>query len=134
MAEERRTQGSEGTTGRGGAGTGSRGAGARGSRSGTTRRGAGTASGRGSRAGSPDLEERLAQLEERLQRVTGDRGEQTAYWAVLESILPADARKHLRTAGREQLLAARSILDAWIARMDRDQDDRSRRRESIPVE
>ena len=81
-----------------------------------------------------ELEERLSQLEERLQRLDKDQDRQTAYWAIIESVLPGDARKHLRAAGREQLLAARSILDAWIARMDQEPDEASPRRESIPVE
>ena len=81
-----------------------------------------------------ELERRLAELEERLARLSGDRGEQTAYWAILESILPADARRHLRAAGREQLLAARSMIDAWIARMDREREDRGTPRETIRVD
>ncbi len=131
MAEER-TQPTDETASGGGARRGSRGGTRSGTRGGAR---AGTSGGRsGSGRDARELEQRLAQLEQRLERLTGDRGEQTAYWAVLESILPADARKHLRTAGREQLLAARSILDAWIARMDNDSQERSRRRESIPVE
>ncbi len=87
----------------------------------------------------PSLEERLARLEEKLDRLAegqGDqgRGAQTAYWAIVESILPADARQHLRAASREQLLAARSMIDAWVKRMDTDQDDRAPRRETIPVD
>ena len=81
-----------------------------------------------------ELEQRLADLERRLEQTSPNRGMQTAYWAIIESVLPGDARKHLRAAGREQLLAARSILDAWIARMDREPDEASPRRESIPVE
>ncbi len=82
----------------------------------------------------PSLEERLARLEEKLDRLAQGRGEQTAYWAILESILPADARRHLRAASREQLLAARSMLDAWVKRMDGDQEERSPRRETIPLD
>ena len=83
-----------------------------------------------------ELEERLRQLEERLQRLDRDEGRQTAYWAIIESVLPIDARRHLRAAGREQLLAARSILDMWIERMDRAPADRAAAgvRESIPVD
>ncbi|MFN2483828.1 MAG: hypothetical protein ABR509_02675 [Candidatus Limnocylindria bacterium] len=81
-----------------------------------------------------ELEARLADLERRLERTSRGGGEQTAYWAILESILPSDARRHLRAAGREQLLAARSILDAWIARMDRSADEPPARRETIRVD
>ena len=81
-----------------------------------------------------ELEARLAELEKRLERMSGGGGEETAYWAILESILPSDARRHLRAAGREQLLAARSILDAWISRMDRTGDEPAARRETIRVD
>ena len=81
-----------------------------------------------------NLEERLARLEEKLDRLAEGRGEQTAYWAILETILPADARRHLRAASREQLLAARSMLDSWVKRMDADQDEAAPRRETIPLD
>ena len=89
----------------------------------------------GSTTSSDELEQRIRELEQRLEQLSGGRaGEETAYWAVLESVIPSDARRHLRAAGKEQLLAARSILDAWIARMDRSSDDRPTRRETISVE
>lgn len=81
-----------------------------------------------------NLEERLARLEEKLDRLAEGRGEQTAYWAILETILPADARRHLRAASREQLLAARSMLDSWVKRMDADKDESAPRRETIPLD
>ena len=34
-------------------------------------------------------------------------------------VLPPEGKQHVRNARREALLAARSILDAWIDRMDR---------------
>jgi hypothetical protein len=40
----------------------------------------------------------------------------------------------LRTARKEQLLAARAMLDHWIARIDRAPEERIRRRESIKLE
>ena len=102
---------------------------------GTTPAAATDASGSAGAQHTADLEQRIRDLEQRLERLSGGRGgEETAYWAVLESVLPADARRHLRAAGREQLLAARSILDAWIGRMDPDPEDRTSRRETIPVE
>ena len=38
--------------------------------------------------------------------------------------LPEETARHLRNAGREQLLAVRSLLDAVIARLERT-DERS---------
>ena len=83
---------------------------------------------------TPNIEERLARLEEKLDRLAEGRGEQTAYWAVLETILPSDARRHLRAASREQLLAARSMLDSWVKRMDAGEADAAPRRETIPLD
>ena len=36
----------------------------------------------------------------------------------MRNIFPAETRTHMKAAGREQLLAARSYLDHWIAKMD----------------
>ncbi len=43
---------------------------------------------------------------------------ETAFWAVMREVFPAQTRTHMRAAGREQLLAARSYLDHWIAKLD----------------
>ena len=43
---------------------------------------------------------------------------ETAFWALLHALFPEEARKHLKVAGREQLLAARVYLDRWIDRLD----------------
>jgi hypothetical protein len=68
-----------------------------------------------------ELEQRLADLERRVPRSSdgGSRsGFETAFWAMMHAVLPDEARKHLKVAGREQLLAARVYLDRWIARLD----------------
>jgi len=69
-----------------------------------------------------DLEARIAELEKRSTwRSTMDEGRsgvETAFWAAVHTISPEEARKHLKVAGREQLLAARVYLDRWIARLD----------------
>lgn len=51
------------------------------------------------------------------------------WWARLRSLLtggllPSETREHLRSARREQLLAARSLLDALISRMERGKEGR----------
>ena len=85
-----------------------------------------------------DLEARIADLESRLPR--GERGErretiETAFWAVMRNILPGETRTHMKAAGREQLLAARSYLDHWIERMDEAHaEEKPAPRESIEVE
>ena len=55
---------------------------------------------------------------------------ETAFWAVMRNVFPDETRTHMKAAGREQLLAARSYLDHWIAKMDETAPRRgSRRRE-----
>lgn len=72
-----------------------------------------------------ELEARLADLERRSSwRDTmneGRSGVETAFWAAVHSLFPEEARKHLKVAGREQLLAARVYLDRWIARLDEEE-------------
>jgi hypothetical protein len=69
-----------------------------------------------------ELEARIAELERRGNwRNTVDEGRsgmETAFWSMVHSVFPVEARKHLKVASREQLLAARVYLDRWIARLD----------------
>jgi hypothetical protein len=68
-----------------------------------------------------ELEARLAELERQARPTTsgdGRSGIEAAFWATVHSIFPDDARRHMKAAGREQLLAARVYLDRWIARLD----------------
>lgn len=69
-----------------------------------------------------DLEARIADLERRSTwRGTVDEGRtgmETAFWAMVHTVFPEEARRHLKAATREQLLAARVYLDRWIARLD----------------
>jgi hypothetical protein len=87
-----------------------------------------------------DLEARIADLEKRASwRSTMDEGRsgaETAFWAVVHTLFPEEARKHLKVAGREQLLAARVYLDRWIARLDEEQaaTDEGRQHEKINIE
>jgi hypothetical protein len=81
-----------------------------------------------------DLEARIADLERRFPR--GERREsvETAFWAIMRNIFPSETRSHMKAAGREQLLAARSYLDHWIAKMDTEQAEPKATHESIKVE
>lgn len=89
---------------------------------------------------SAELEARIAELEKRSTwRSTMDEGRsgaETAFWAVVHTLFPEEARKHLKVAGREQLLAARVYLDKWIARLDEDQaaSEAGRQHEKIEIE
>ena len=82
-----------------------------------------------------ELEDRLARLEERLAEleVRADRRPKMA--TVRDELIPPDVRVHLRTAGREQLLALRALVDHWMERLDRRaEEDGLPRHESISLE
>lgn len=87
---------------------------------------------------SADLEARIAELERRSLRSAvedGRTGMETAFWAMVHTLFPQEARKHLKVAGREQLLAARVYLDRWIARLDeQDSESAARPHEKIEIE
>jgi len=66
----------------------------------------------------------MAELDARLARLEAgaryrERGRQ-----LLAKVMPPDASRHFRNAGREELLGIRSIVDFWIARID-DAEDRA---------
>ena len=87
-----------------------------------------------------ELERRIAELERRSPRAMlqdGKSGLEEAFWAVTHSLFPEDARKHLKTATREQLMAARVYVDKWIARLDQQESESpapARAHEKIDVE
>lgn len=84
-----------------------------------------------------ELEQRIADLERRVLRPSdegGRSGFETAFWAMMHTIFPDEARKHLKVAGREQLLAARVYLDRWIARLDEEAEKTDRPHEKIDIE
>src|SRR3954467_13358321 len=76
------------------------------------------------------LEERLAEMEARAggAEFRADPRPLEALDAVLDMLLPAEVRGHMRAARKEQLLAVRSMVDIWIERVDRNAEDRPRRR------
>jgi hypothetical protein len=81
-----------------------------------------------------ELEERIAELERRLRRGESREGMETAFWAVMRSVFPDETRRHMKAAGREQLLAARSYLDHWIAKLADKPAVEAPTRETIEVE
>ena len=87
-----------------------------------------------------ELERRIAELERRSPRAMlqdGKSGLEEAFWAMTHSLFPEEARKHLKTATREQLMAARVYLDKWIARLDEQESESAappRPHEKIEVE
>ena len=90
----------------------------------------------GSITGLPK-DERLAELEARLQRLEKAPTLRARGRSMMDKVMPPEASEHFRNAGREQLLGVRSIVDFWIARLD-EADERAARgandRETIEIE
>lgn len=82
-----------------------------------------------------DLQARIEQLERRTNRWDARASVETAFWAVMRNVFPDETRSHLKAASKEQLLAARSYLDHWIAKMgDAPAAEAPEPRETIKVE
>lgn len=87
-----------------------------------------------------ELERRIEELERRLSRDARTRADrtsaETAFWALMHRIFPEDARRHMKAATREQLMAARSYLDRWIASLEEGSEaaTEEKRAERIEIE
>jgi hypothetical protein len=57
------------------------------------------------------LEDRLGRLEARMN--LRERGRD-----LMDTVMPPEASRHFRNAGREHLLGIRSMVDHWIGRID----------------
>jgi hypothetical protein len=88
-------------------------------------------------------DDRMERLERRLQELEGrssamERALDKAMdksRAAMSSIMPAETRGHLRAAGREQLLAIRSLLDFWANKLsDETPATNTTGRENIPID
>jgi hypothetical protein len=78
---------------------------------------------------------RIDALERRVPPSERRESMETAFWAVMRNLFPGETRKHMKAAGREQLLAARSYLDHWIAKLDAaPEEEKPAPHESIEVE
>jgi hypothetical protein len=61
---------------------------------------------------------RMAELEDRLARLEGSPGIRERGRKMMDRVIPPEAGRHFRNAGREQLLGIRSIVDFWIRRIE----------------
>ena len=86
-----------------------------------------TRAGRGSRsrpvtasAGLPEsaADARMAELERRLAELEGEPSMRDRGRKLMDRVVPPEATRHFRNAGREQLMGIRSIVDHWIKRID----------------
>jgi hypothetical protein len=88
------------------------------------------------RTGGLSTDDRIGELEARLERIEGAPGLRERGRSLMNRVMPPEASHHFRNAGREQLLGVRAIVDFWIARID-DAESRSARsheRETIDIE
>jgi hypothetical protein len=69
-------------------------------------------------ADDPSGDDRLAELDARLARLEGGAGYRERGRHLLARVMPPEAARHFRNAGREELLGIRSIVDFWIRRID----------------
>ena len=64
------------------------------------------------------MELRIAELEERLAGLEGGPSMRERGKRMIDRVMPPEASRHFRNAGREQLLGLRSILDFWLRRIE----------------
>jgi hypothetical protein len=83
-------------------------------------------------ATTTELEARVRELEDKIKILEGE-GDRFGIRSLFEELFPSDARKHMRAARKEQLMAIRSVLDHWIAKTD-EAPATGKRRESIAVD
>ena len=77
-----------------------------------------------------ELDQRSGAMERAMDRAM-DRSR-----AAVDTVLPTETRQHLKAAGRENLLAVRSLLDYWINRMGAtpERESSNGSRENIPID
>lgn len=90
------------------------------------------------RAAALSTDDRLAELDARLRELEGEPGLRERGRRMMDRVVPPEATRHFRNAGREQLLGMRSIVDFWIRRLDaaeeREASRASRERETIEIQ
>lgn len=88
------------------------------------------------RGGSVTAEDRILDLESRLERLEDSPGLRERGRSLMNRVMPPEASRHFRNAGREQLLGMRAIVDFWITRIDEaeSRSASSRERETIDIE
>ncbi len=84
--------------------------------------------------GGTDSQDRLDEMEGRLQRLEGRSGALERPRRLASELVPQETRQHLRAAVREQMLATRSLLDHWIGRLRDEPADERPGREDIRID
>ena len=82
-------------------------------------------------------EQRISELEDRLASLEGSLSLRERGRDMMDKVMPPEAGRHFRNAGREQLLGFRSILDFWIRRIESAEDraaSKDASRQTIEIE
>jgi len=79
-------------------------------------------------------DDRIEDMERRVERLEAREGAMDRSRRMAQSVVPEETRQHLKAAGREQLLAMRSLLDHWIGRLRDEPADEKPTRETIKIE
>ena len=69
-------------------------------------------------------DDRMTELEERLRRLEVRETAMERSRRAMDIAVPHQTRQHLRNAGRENLMAFRTLLDHWIDRLGDGSDGR----------
>lgn len=86
----------------------------------TVRSRAGRRAGSTASPGVPEsaADSRMAELEARIAQLEGEPSMRERGRRMIDRVVPPEATRHFRNAGREQLLGVRSIVDFWIRRIE----------------
>jgi hypothetical protein len=79
-------------------------------------------------------EDRVGKLERRLEELERRPTVRERGRGAMDLVMPAETRRHLRNAGREQLLAVRSMLDFWIDQLVESDAEPDQGREQIRID
>ena len=83
-------------------------------------------------------DDRLTRLEQRLEDLDRRSGAMERAMdrsrAAVDTMIPSETRRHLKAAGREQLLAVRSLLDYWVNRLGEEPEKNDSGRQNIPID
>jgi len=82
----------------------------------------------------PEMQDRIADLEARLQRMEAERSMSSRSHSLVGRIVPPEASTHFRAASREHLMGVRALVDHWIRQIDQKEASRSSQREEIPID
>ena len=82
----------------------------------------------------PEVQDRIADLEARLQRMEKERSMSSRSHSLVGRIVPPEASTHFRAASREHLMGVRALVDHWIRQIDQQEASQWSQREEIPID